>query len=50
MSWKNGEIYQCPDVDCACEVTVTRPPDPDRGGGPFMPTCCCGKPMHLKNS
>jgi hypothetical protein len=43
MPFLEGEVYRCPDSDCGCELTVTKPP---------LPTCpdpealtCCGKTM-----
>jgi hypothetical protein len=44
MAWREGEIYRCPDPDCACEVTVTQGSAlAETSAQP--PTCCCGKTM-----
>ncbi len=32
MALKPGEVYQCPDPECGCEVTVTKAPSPGKGG------------------
>ena len=48
MAWKEGEVYQCPDPNCGCEVTVTRVPQAGQGGDQ-PPTCCCGKTMQKKS-
>lgn len=42
MPFKKGEVYQCPDSGCGCEVTVTKSAPPSCGGTQ-NPTCCCGK-------
>ncbi len=44
MALKQGEVYRCPDSDCGCEVTVTRPPASGNGGN-VNPRCCRGKEM-----
>jgi hypothetical protein len=38
-----GEVYRCPDTNCGCELTVTKPAPPTYPG-PQAPTCC-GKTM-----
>ncbi len=48
MAWKEGEVYQCPNPDCGCEVTVTKGPKPGQGGDQ-APTCCCGNTMQKKS-
>ena len=48
MAWKEGEIYQCPDPNCGCEVTVTKAQQASQGGD-RPPTCCCGKTMQKKS-
>ena len=44
MPFREGEVYRCPDPECACELTVTRTPHPGAGGD-LAPTCSCGKAM-----
>lgn len=48
MAWQQGEVYQCADPNCGCEVTVTKGAKPGQGGNQ-PPTCCCGKPMQKKS-
>lgn len=48
MPFKKGEIYQCPDENCGCEITVTKGA-PSDCSGTQNPTCCCGKTMIKKN-
>lgn len=48
MPFKKGEVYQCPDETCGCEVTVTKGA-PSDCSGTQDPTCCCGKTMVKKN-
>lgn len=47
MPLKKGEVYQCPDESCGCEVTVTKGAPSDCSGNQ-NPTCCCGKTMVKK--
>lgn len=47
MAFKQGEVYRCPDAECACEVTVTKSAAPGKGGN-SNPRCCCGKEMVKK--
>ncbi len=47
MPLKKGEVYQCPDPNCGCEITVTKGAPADCRGT-HKPTCCCGKEMKLK--
>lgn len=47
MAFKQGEVYQCSDPKCGCEVTVTKAPRLGCGGT-NNPTCCCGKEMKRK--
>ena len=44
MAFQEGEIYQCPDPNCGCELTITKTAAPDRLGH-VDPTCSCGKLM-----
>jgi hypothetical protein len=44
MALKEGEMYQCPNPDCGCEITVTKGAQPG-GGGNQAPRCCCGMEM-----
>ncbi|GGI01138.1 hypothetical protein GCM10007170_39890 [Arthrobacter liuii] len=44
MALQEGEIYRCPDEDCACEITVTKGAAPGHGRDRH-PTCCCGHVM-----
>lgn len=47
MVLQEGEIYQCPDADCGCEMTVTKGAEAGHGGNQ-PPRCCCGKAMVKK--
>lgn len=47
MAFKQGDVYQCPNPQCGCEITVTKAPQPG-GGGDEAPTCCCGERMQKK--
>ncbi len=47
MPFKQGEVYQCPDPKCGCELTVTKAA-PATCAGTQNPTCCCGKEMKRK--
>ncbi|WP_440998546.1 hypothetical protein [Fodinibius sp. SL11] len=42
MPLKKGEVYQCPNKNCGCEVTVIKEA-PSDCSGTQNPTCCCGK-------
>jgi hypothetical protein len=44
MALQKGEKYRCPDVDCGCEIEVTKGAAPGKGGDQ-LPRCCCGKEM-----
>lgn len=44
MAFREGEVYRCPEVECGCEVTVTKSAAAGRGGDQ-NPTCCCGLSM-----
>lgn len=44
MPFREGEVYRCVEVDCGCELTVTKAGPPDCTGQ-HAPTCCCGKAM-----
>jgi len=48
MGWKQGDVFKCPDPNCACEVTVSKAPKPGMGGDQ-PPTCCCGKRMQRQS-
>jgi len=48
MPLQKGEVYQCPDESCGCEVTVTKGAPADCSGDQ-NPTCCCGKTMEKIN-
>jgi hypothetical protein len=46
MGWQAGETFRCPNPDCGCELTITRPSNRERGA--ILPTCCCcGSLMEL---
>ena len=47
MALKHGEVYQCPDPSCGCELTVTKVPQ-GGSGGDQPPRCCCGNAMQKK--
>lgn len=47
MAFKQGEVYDCPDPECGCEVTVTKSAKEGQGGNQ-NPMCCCGKRMEKK--
>jgi hypothetical protein len=44
MQWREDDVYRCPDVDCGCELTVTKAAPPDYTGQQDPPSCC-GKTM-----
>lgn len=44
MALQQGELYRCPDSNCACEIQVTKGAKPGSGGD-LNPRCCCGKEM-----
>jgi hypothetical protein len=44
MALQKGEKYRCPDIDCDCEIEVTKGAAPGKGGDQ-APRCCCGKAM-----
>lgn len=46
MALTQGEVYQCPDADCGCEITVTRGAAPGKGGDQ-APRCCCAPPNQV---
>lgn len=48
MAFKKDEVYQCPDPECGCEITVTKGAAPGKGGNQ-APRCCCGKEMVRKS-
>ncbi|HVE38590.1 MAG TPA: hypothetical protein VNM14_01800 [Planctomycetota bacterium] len=39
MGWQAGEIFKCPNLECGCELTLTRASRKERGT--ILPTCCC---------
>ncbi len=39
-----AEIYRCPNVDCGCELTLTRGPK-SATGERHAPVCICGSSM-----
>lgn len=39
MALIEGEIYRCPDLDCGCEVTVTKGAAPGYGGDNDLVRC-----------
>jgi hypothetical protein len=45
MALKEGDVYECPDPNCGCQVTVTKT---GKDGGTAPPRCCCGKAMVKK--
>jgi len=44
MGFQKGEKYRCPDINCGCEIEVTKGAAPGKGGDQ-LPRCCCGKEM-----
>jgi hypothetical protein len=44
MALQKGEKYRCPDINCGCEIEVTKGAQPGSGGNQ-NPRCCCGKEM-----
>lgn len=44
MAFKQGDVYKCPDLECGCELTVSKSTKEGQGGDQ-NPTCCCGKRM-----
>lgn len=47
MPFKQGEVYRCPDLNCGCEITVTKGAPPSCNGQ-NAPRCCCGRDMVKK--
>lgn len=47
MAFQKGEVCQCPDPACGCEMTVTKGAQPGQRGDQ-LPTCCCSKTMVKK--
>jgi hypothetical protein len=47
MAFKKGEVYQCTNPNCGCEIQVTKEPKAG-GGGNQNPRCCCGMEMKRK--
>jgi hypothetical protein len=45
---QKGEVYTCPNDDCACQIQVTRSSSATRNSE--NPRCCCGEEMDLKVS
>lgn len=43
MAMHKGEIYRCPDPDCACEIEVIKGPKKEDGQDSVR--CCCGREM-----
>jgi hypothetical protein len=44
MALQKGERYRCSNVDCGCEIEVTKGAPPGKGGN-YPPRCCCGEAM-----
>jgi hypothetical protein len=44
LKMQTGEHYRCSDLDCGCEIQVTKGAALDKGGNQD-PRCCCGKEM-----
>ncbi len=47
MGWLQGEIFRCTNLECECELTLTRSSKRGRGGALFPTCCCCGDLMKL---
>lgn len=45
MALREGEVCQCPDPGCGCELTVTKAPQPGAGGD--QPPTCCFRTLNL---
>jgi hypothetical protein len=45
MAFKKGEVYRCSDVDCGCEIAITRGAQKNQAG--HQHRCCCGREMDL---
>ena len=48
MALKEGEVYACPNPDCAAEMRVTRSAK-SSCQGTAIPRCCCGSQMVLQS-
>jgi len=46
MAMKKGEMYECTNSDCGCEINVTKGSEASNAGR--SPRCCCGEEMMPK--
>ena len=44
MALKEGEVYECSNQDCGCEIQVTHSASPSTDKKQ-QPRCCCGEEM-----
>jgi hypothetical protein len=42
---RNAPVYRCPNVDCGCDMTVTRIPKREARTDDRSPVCVCGASM-----
>jgi hypothetical protein len=47
MLLREGEVFQCHEADCGCEVTVTKTGTPT-SANQEAPISCCGQAMDKK--
>jgi hypothetical protein len=45
MARTNDQVFRCPNVDCGCEMTVTRIPKRFSQDENRTPVCVCGSSM-----
>jgi hypothetical protein len=46
MAMKKGEMYECSNSDCKCEINVTK--GSQASNASRSPRCCCGEEMMPK--
>jgi hypothetical protein len=46
MAMKKGEIYECTNSDCGCEINVIKASEAPNASR--SPRCCCGEEMLAK--
>ncbi len=47
MARRSDQVFRCPNVDCGCEMTVTRVPKQLSQDESRTPVCICGSSMDL---
>jgi len=43
MAMRKGEMYECTNSDCGCEISVTKSSEAPNANR--SPQCCCGEEM-----